>query len=134
MFRKESAGKNREKWQESVELGCSASFTVAPALIWSMRVCVQYRAPSPFPSPNLVDLGEALEVLADQAQPSMGGQVVGQAFDLEVGHDGGGQFSTAIIPGPPAAFTLRVRGNPLVTRTGAGVGRKWSRIQVIVWT
>jgi hypothetical protein len=59
----------------------------------------------------------------------MGSQIVGQAFDLEVGHGGGGEFNAAIIPSTPAAFTQWVQENLLATRVSAGCWRKSSRIQ-----
>ena len=46
---------------------------------------------------DLVDPGMAFEVLPDQRQSGMRGQVAGQAFDLEIGHGGGNQFNAAII-------------------------------------
>jgi hypothetical protein len=50
---------------------------------------------------DLIDLGKALEVLPDQRQSGMRGQVVGQAFDLKVGHGGAGIFNATIISSPP---------------------------------
>jgi hypothetical protein len=39
----------------------------------------------------------AFEVLPDQRQSGMRGEVVGQAFDLEIGQWRGNQFNAAII-------------------------------------
>ncbi|MFP5415164.1 MAG: hypothetical protein ACLGG1_09165, partial [Gammaproteobacteria bacterium] len=58
-------------------------------------------------------------------------QIVGQVFDLEVGHGGGGKLNAAIISGHPAGFTHWVRVNLSTTRGGAGFARKRSRIQAI---
>ncbi len=77
---------------------------------------------------DLIDLGETIEVLPDQRQSSMRGQVVGQTFDLKVGHGGTGIFKAAIISSP-AAFTRWVQQSSLQTRVSAMLGRKRSRIQ-----
>lgn len=84
---------------------------------------------------DLVNLGEAFEVLPDQAQSRMRRQVVGQAFDLEVGWS----WRWRGIQGhdylkPRADFTRWVRGYLLATRAryGMGLAGKWSRIQVNV--
>jgi hypothetical protein len=54
-----------------------------------------------------------LEILPHQRQSGIRLQVVGQTFDLKVGHGGSGRLSTTIILGPPAGFTLRVRDTHL---------------------
>jgi hypothetical protein len=58
---------------------------------------------------DLIDLGKALEILPHQRQACVRREVVGKAFDLKVGHGGGGIFNAAIISSRLADFTRRVR-------------------------
>ena len=77
---------------------------------------------------DLIDLGDKFEVLPDQRQSSMRGQVVGQTFDLKVGHDGTGIFNAALPQAPCRLHPLGAT-NSLPTPVSAGLCRKRSRIQ-----